>query len=352
MPLSRWSDLLRTCWAPSCGYFMVFHMLQRDDFVGKTMSFLHMFTTHDWELLNMYTTHHHPIIIPRTILKLSNIMTGNGLIYIYHLQKNADDWGMVHLWHRFPHTFHQLHPGTSDSTWIAAGLDLAGREPATFDVWWGEKLGKKVSHFFLISFYHLSFSLSLEAFEAHVSPLWVLHSSFLCLVPCWTSRKASQPRNKQFLGPISRSETQKVYADCQGQSTWAGPIRGSLTQSPKWQPQECIGSAPFDHQKPQNGNLMTFSRIIGSFHGAYLHIDQLPSPLTTSPAQLRLSKSFPWSDCDIRDVTELRPFKALTNGPLCERSPGHWTSGAQWGPMGPNGAQWGHVRACLLVKTC
>ena len=48
-------------------------------------------------------------------------------------KKNADDWGMVHFWHRFPHTFHQLHPGTSDSTWIAAGLDLAGREPATFN---------------------------------------------------------------------------------------------------------------------------------------------------------------------------------------------------------------------------
>ena len=56
---------------------------------------------HQYSILTNHT-HHHPIIIPRTILKLSNIMTGNGLIYSTY--KNYDDWGMVRLWHCFyPH---------------------------------------------------------------------------------------------------------------------------------------------------------------------------------------------------------------------------------------------------------
>ena len=129
MPLSRWSDLLRTCWAPSCGYFMVFHMVQRDDFLVKQCHFyifLPPMTGNCW--INLYhpsPSNHYPTDYPE-IIQYNDWEWFN--LYIPPTKKC---WclGGVHWWHRFPHTFHQ-HPGTSDSTWIAAGLDLAGREPA------------------------------------------------------------------------------------------------------------------------------------------------------------------------------------------------------------------------------
>lgn len=306
---------------------------------------------HQYSILTNHT-HHHPIIIPRTILKLSNIMTGNGLIYIYHLQKNADVWGVCIDGIVFPTPFTSIQaPATPLGSPPAWTWRVGNRR----NVWclMRRKIGKKGVPCFSDLILSSEF-LSLEAFEAHVSSLWVLHSSFLCLVPCWNSRKASQPRNKQFLGPISRSETQKVYAD----SCWL-PGAKHLGWSNSWKFNTIPKmTTPRMHwictlwpPKTPKWKSHDIQLIIGSFHGAYLHIDQLPSPLTTSPAQLRLSKSFPWSDCDISEVTELRPFKALTNCPLCERSPGHWTSGAQWGPMGPNGAMSAPVCWLKHVRT-